>query len=139
MRKIFSERVDHERSKALEGSGEWFDRELWSELARANGARYLLMVVPLGVQVDGRLSAELAETWSLAVAEVTHDPQSRLRRFGQGHAFEVLDLVPALRNHGGEEFYYPADGHWTPLGHRIAAEAIYKKILEEELLPELGQ
>jgi 3-oxocholest-4-en-26-oyl-CoA dehydrogenase beta subunit len=34
-RKIFSDRVSHERLLALEKSGEWFDTELWSEIARA--------------------------------------------------------------------------------------------------------
>jgi alkylation response protein AidB-like acyl-CoA dehydrogenase len=34
-RQIFSDRVSHESLLALERSGEWFDTELWSELARA--------------------------------------------------------------------------------------------------------
>jgi alkylation response protein AidB-like acyl-CoA dehydrogenase len=34
-RKICADRVTHERLLALEKSGEWFDTELWSELARA--------------------------------------------------------------------------------------------------------
>ncbi|HKA15636.1 MAG TPA: acyl-CoA dehydrogenase family protein [Myxococcota bacterium] len=34
-RRIFSDRVNHERLLALEKSGAWFDDELWSELARA--------------------------------------------------------------------------------------------------------
>jgi len=34
-RQIFSDRVSHERLLALEKSGEWFDTELWSEIARA--------------------------------------------------------------------------------------------------------
>src|SRR5688500_4318529 len=34
-RQIFSDRVTHERLLALERSGEWFDGELWAELARA--------------------------------------------------------------------------------------------------------
>ena len=35
-RKIFSDRATHERMKALEASGEWYDLALWEELARAN-------------------------------------------------------------------------------------------------------
>ncbi len=34
-RQIFADRVSHERLLELERSGEWFDAELWSELARA--------------------------------------------------------------------------------------------------------
>jgi alkylation response protein AidB-like acyl-CoA dehydrogenase len=35
-RKIFAERVSHERTKELEQKGEWFDPALWTELCRAN-------------------------------------------------------------------------------------------------------
>ncbi len=35
-RRIFAERVSHERTKQLEGKGEWYDAELWAELCRAN-------------------------------------------------------------------------------------------------------
>jgi 3-oxocholest-4-en-26-oyl-CoA dehydrogenase beta subunit len=34
-RQIFADRVSHERLLALERSGEWFDDELWAEIARA--------------------------------------------------------------------------------------------------------
>jgi alkylation response protein AidB-like acyl-CoA dehydrogenase len=34
-RQIFADRVTHERLLALERSGDWFDTELWAELARA--------------------------------------------------------------------------------------------------------
>jgi alkylation response protein AidB-like acyl-CoA dehydrogenase len=34
-RQIFSDRITHERLLALEKSGEWFDDELWGEIARA--------------------------------------------------------------------------------------------------------
>jgi alkylation response protein AidB-like acyl-CoA dehydrogenase len=33
---IFADHATHERIKELEASGEWYDRALWSELARAN-------------------------------------------------------------------------------------------------------
>jgi alkylation response protein AidB-like acyl-CoA dehydrogenase len=35
-RRIFADRVSHERLRELEGSGEWFDDEVWQELSRAN-------------------------------------------------------------------------------------------------------
>ena len=37
-----------------------------------------------------------------------------------------LDLTPMLReaNHDGLKVTYTIDGHWNPLGHRLAADAI---------------
>ncbi len=35
-RKIFADRVTHERTKQLEAKGEWFDADLWAEVCRAN-------------------------------------------------------------------------------------------------------
>ena len=35
-RQIFADRVSDGRLGELEASGEWFDRELWAELAKAN-------------------------------------------------------------------------------------------------------
>jgi len=36
----------------------------------------------------------------------------------------VVDLTPALREAASEPLYYTFDPHWTPAGHRVAAEAI---------------
>lgn len=41
-RKLFSERCSDERTRALERSGEWFDRELWAELVKTNLAALAL-------------------------------------------------------------------------------------------------
>lgn len=35
-RKIFADRVTHERTKQLEAKGEWVDADLWAEVCRAN-------------------------------------------------------------------------------------------------------
>ena len=35
-RQIFADRTSHERSKALETSGEWYDTDLWAELVKTN-------------------------------------------------------------------------------------------------------
>ena len=41
-RKLFSERCSDERIRALERSGEWFDRELWAELVKTHLAALTL-------------------------------------------------------------------------------------------------
>ncbi len=47
-RKIFDDHCTHERLRAIEGQPDWFDRTLWSELAKAN-----LLGVALPEEVGG--------------------------------------------------------------------------------------
>jgi hypothetical protein len=48
----------------------------------------------------------------------------RLRQFGAEAGIPVVDLSEPLRAHADEPIYFRHDSHWTPRGHRVAAEAI---------------
>ena len=53
--RIFADHTGHKRMQELEKSGEWYDRALWSELAKAN-----LTALCLPEQVGGeRVSEQL--------------------------------------------------------------------------------
>ena len=42
-----------------------------------------------------------------------------------------VDLLPIFSTaaaDGGEQLYFKSDGHWTPKGHLLAAEALYDYI-----------
>ncbi|MEM8994372.1 MAG: hypothetical protein AAGF23_06215, partial [Acidobacteriota bacterium] len=62
----------------------------------------------------------------------------RLRGLLEERGLDYLDLTGALRAGSGERLYYPADGHWTPAGHRVAAEAI-AEWLRPQLSPDVGE
>ena len=51
---------------------------------------------------------------------------ARLHRLLDERGLEYLDLTSALRDGAKDQprLYYARDGHWTPDGHRVAAEAI---------------
>ncbi|MCP5140794.1 MAG: SGNH/GDSL hydrolase family protein [Gammaproteobacteria bacterium] len=52
---------------------------------------------------------------------------ARIREFGDADGIEVTDLTPALRAANGRVdgfLYHPNEGHLTPTGHRVVAEAI---------------
>lgn len=65
-----------------------------------------------------------AATWDLSRAQA-HAAEVA------GASAQVFDLLPALQNH--ENAYFPKDGHWTPEGHRLAAEGSRHFI--QQLLP----
>jgi hypothetical protein len=53
------------------------------------------------------------------------------------NGFTHLDLRPLLAQceQRGRKVYFDADYHWNTFGHRMAAEAIHRKIMEDGLLP----
>jgi len=64
-----------------------------------------------------------------------------LERFAQDHSFAYLDLNDALleqyRSAGlrCEDIHIPWDAHWTPVGHRLAAESIHRMLKSSRLIP----
>jgi hypothetical protein len=56
-----------------------------------------------------------------------------VRQFGAEAGIPVVDLREPLRAHADEPIYFVRDGHWTPRGHRVAAEAIAAAIAQRPL------
>ncbi|MCS6860810.1 MAG: GDSL-type esterase/lipase family protein [Abditibacteriales bacterium] len=61
----------------------------------------------------------------------------RARTICQRNRIDYLDLRPLLveREERGQKVYFDVDPHWNEEGHRIAAEAIYRRIMDMKLLP----
>jgi hypothetical protein len=117
------------RAGGLVGNAAEWERTLASlahsaRLSREAGADYLLVVIPLGQQVDPQLAGAASEAWRLESGGLTRAPQERLLRFGRERGIQVLDLTPALEGRAHEGLYFRHDGHWTPRGNAVAAEAI---------------
>jgi hypothetical protein len=51
------------------------------------------------------------------------DPQRQVDAVRAMTSVPVVDLTPALREASDERLYNVYDVHWTPAGHRVAAEA----------------
>jgi lysophospholipase L1-like esterase len=47
----------------------------------------------------------------------------RIRMLSQNEGVRFIDLFPKFLE-GGNEDYFPHDLHWSPKGHRVAAERI---------------
>lgn len=102
-----------------------------AQLARAverRGSRLLVVYVPSRMEVQD-------DSWALTTLQYARasgrwdrgQVAARLMRLGPRGGYPVLDLTPALRaaDRGWRgRPYYAFDGHWTALGHRVAAAEI---------------
>ena len=94
--------------------------------ARRGGAETMVVYVPSAHEVvPARLERlagfgfEVDETLLTQGALAVH-----AQRFGAQAGIPVVDLTGPLRAHADENLYFRYDAHWTPRGHRVAAEAI---------------
>ena len=70
------------------------------------------------------------EQWSAAL------PNAVLNVNAPAIGAPLLDLLPAMRTaaESGPRLYFPADKHWTPAGHAVAAAEIQRFLVERELV-----
>lgn len=97
-------------------------------LTRAAGARLLVGFVPTKYRVYHDLltvpKGSALRTWEV------NDLPARLGARLAASGIDFLDLTDALRNavRSGDRPYYADDSHWSATGHRIAAEAIARRL-----------
>jgi lysophospholipase L1-like esterase len=94
-------------------------------VARQAGARFLLVFVPAGLQVNGFEWDEGRVAYGFPVGEVSDSAmQDRIGRAVDAAGGRSLDLTDAFRRHSSRDrrLYFPYDGHLTPYGHAVAAE-----------------
>ncbi len=89
------------------------------DVARGAGARLVIVRIPFLYDVHSgepdRVSAIIGE-------------------FGTQNGIPVCDLLDAFRKNRNEDLYFPADGHWRPAAHKLAAEEIRRHLADHNLL-----
>ncbi|MBI5035857.1 hypothetical protein HZC09_00800 [Candidatus Micrarchaeota archaeon] len=96
---------------------------------KRNNATFLLVLIPTKLQANFNGLKDKAEK----AYDVTLHPEplySEIEAFAERNGIPALNLYPAIRESvkkGGRP-YFTDDGHFTADGHRLAAEAIAKKI-----------
>lgn len=64
-----------------------------------------------------------------------------LEEFAREHSFAYLDLNKSLLQESRstglrcDDIHIPWDAHWTPLGHRLAAESVFRMLKSYRLIP----
>ena len=111
-------------------------------VAKENNAKTLIVLTTRQFQV-------YYDTWREAAGKVgittqfcnISKPNDLIVEFGKKNDILVLDLLPEFREHAenGEQLHFYKDGHWNANGHKLAAELIYDKLIEEQLIPLGGE
>ncbi len=118
---------------------EWSLRELKRECDSA-GSQLLIVSVPGVIQLATDFDAEL--TSQIGSAEVPSDfdlkyPMDRLRTIADSAGIPLLDLQADFISYRDQYqlrnpvFGWKCDGHWNPLGHRLAADLVYNFLVEQ--------
>ncbi len=94
------------------------------KIAYEAGAEFLIVHIPKKELLpDSHERDAEAYAWNTELS-------NHLSAFTSENNINFLDLLPVVRSHQakGEYLYTPQayDHHWTPLGHKVAAEAIYE-------------
>lgn len=74
--------------------------------------------------------------WDLSGPSPFADIHAKVSAFAGSLGLPVLDLLPAFVGHEGPELWaHPVDQHPSPEGHAIAADALFRFLRDEELVP----
>ncbi len=103
-----------------------------SALAKAQGARLLVALLPDENQINPRLWEKLQLSDANTDLYDLEMPQSLLVERLTELDIEVLDLLPLFRNDG--RCLYMNDTHWDPTGHELAAKALAEALLTRRFL-----
>lgn len=91
-----------------------------ADATRARGARLLILHIPR------------KGPWTAA----QEYPARRLERWAAAHQVGFLDCLPAMREASANRvLYYARDGHCTPAGYAVIAEALYGFLMQQGWVP----
>ncbi len=117
---------------------DWTLRQLKQE-CDALGSKLLVVNVPGVIQLATDFGAEMKA--QLGNEEVPADfdlnfPIKRLREMTDSAAIPLLDMQPAFLSYRDKHelknpvFGWCCDGHWNPLGHRLAADLVHNFLVD---------
>lgn len=117
------------RSLELNSTGWNLTKAILNEIilvAEANNSKTMILIIPSRGQVNKNWDSEI---------------NGALVEFCKEENISVLDLLPEFREHAknGEQLYFKIDGHWNAKGHKLAAELLNNKLIEEHLIPLGGE
>ncbi len=105
------------------------------EVSRQSGARVVLAVFPLQVQMD--YDPRRPPMGNLTLTDLRR-PQERLRRFAKENGIGYVDLLPPINSQRTKErplFVNDVTSHPDALGHEVVAGEILRVLVEQKFIP----
>jgi hypothetical protein len=99
------------------------------------GAPLVVLVIPSDYAIGEREIESIKEG---RLELDTSIPSRRLAAAAEEHGLRILDLTESLRaaaQQGQGPFCFPGDKHWTPEGHRFAADRLIDYTVRKGLVP----
>ena len=111
------------------------------ERAKQNGIETAVVLLPTQFHYD-RSSHSEKNPWTIAGSVIKEEwlsedaeIQKKMRLWASSEAVPFLDLTPIFRKaiELDKNLYYPLDGHWNYLGHKVAANAIASWLYNQQV------
>jgi hypothetical protein len=109
---------------------------LMRDEVKSKGAKFLVVTASNAIQVHPSPQARQAFMRLLGVNDLFY-PDLRIRALSEREGIPVLNLAPALQAYAEQHQLFLhgtgrqiGNGHWNPLGHRVAGEMIAEKLCE---------
>ena len=104
-----------------------------------HGARFCVFLIPLSIQVSDDELKTFLDVHQISSSHIVLDqPQMKMKQIGITEGFDTIDLLPEFNRKAkaiSDSLYVAGDGHWTVLGHRIAADTMIRQLLLSGILP----
>jgi hypothetical protein len=112
-----------------------------SEELKENKIGFLVVIIPSEYELRPDFWDEYLKNYPSVTLEFDLEkPERILSDFLRSNNIDYLLLSPEFKeytNNTGERlhWHYKYDGHWNANGHALAAQLIYKKLLDDNLVP----
>lgn len=119
---------------------EQFDRtkkllKLFDKFVKENNLDWVLVIIPTKEQVDKNKLKKLVKEQNLNNELDVEKAQKFLKQFAEENNISYIDLLPEFKKRNvNNTFYFEIDGHWNKKGNKLAAEIIFKKLVEFGLI-----
>lgn len=113
--------------------------DLIKKLLDENKIALVVATYPYGHQVSTKEWAVGRKMWSLDNDKVYGDrAMQKVEELGKKYNFQVVNVLEDFQKSSQEgkfPLFFKSDGHFTPLGHEVMAQALEEKLLNLNLLP----
>lgn len=134
---LYSKRNSPQTDAAWKLIGDYL-REM-SAFVTEQGSRIVVVYIPENRQADSDLwKKDMLQFSAMADSYDRLHPNEQIARICQREGISFMDMTSEFRKKTdrGEKLYFTLDPHFNEAGHELAAELIYEKLLNEDLLPD---